>query len=210
LEKYGIARQATDDNTIQRMRFACLIIKTYRLLTQRICDTHYLSTVTMVTRTPRNVMLSTHYVLFFLSCIRVAPSRQIHFRILSSPTGERQGVQHHGKQERPRCPFNTGLVTLARCSVAQRTAAVHFYCNAKSAIRTQRWLRQQFSVPSHGAIPSSDRILPWIRKFEDAGSVRDSPHGSSRSVRNEMFAQQGNHFSAAHVAQIYNIHASWA
>jgi len=27
VEKYGIARQATDDNTIQRMRFACWIPK---------------------------------------------------------------------------------------------------------------------------------------------------------------------------------------
>jgi hypothetical protein len=52
-----------------------------------------------------------------------------------------------------------------------RTAAVQFCSNTNSVIRAQRRLSQQFSVLSHGAIPSSNRMLPWIRKFEDASSV---------------------------------------
>jgi hypothetical protein len=78
---------------------------------------------------------------------------------------------------------------MGRWSVAHRTAAVQFCSNTNFVIGTQRRLSQQFSVPTHGAIPSSNRMLLWIRKFEDASSVRDNPHGASRGARAEMFAE---------------------
>jgi hypothetical protein len=99
---------------------------------------------------------------------------------------------------------------MGRWSVAHRTIAVLFYYEAKSVIQAQRRLRQQFNVPRHGVIPSHNRILQWIRKVEDTGSVRDSPHRAPRRVRTEMFAEQRNHFSAVHFAQICNINVSWA
>jgi hypothetical protein len=71
---------------------------------------------------------------------------------------------------------------MGRCSVAHRTAAVLFYYEAKSITQTQRRLRRQFNVLMYGAIPSCNRILVRIRKFEDTGSVRDSHHGASRTV----------------------------
>jgi hypothetical protein len=74
---------------------------------------------------------------------------------------------------------------VGRWRVAHRTAAVRFYCEARSVIRTKRHWRQQFDVPERGAIPSRSRILLWIRKFENTGSVSDSPHGGSRTVRTE-------------------------
>lgn len=87
-----------------------------------------------------------------------------------------------------------------------RTAAVLVHYKAKFVI----WscLRKQFNVPGHGAIPSCNRILLWIHKFEDTGSVMDSPHRALRTVRSEMFAEQGNHSCAVHVAQLCNFHAS--
>jgi hypothetical protein len=54
-------------------------------------------------------------------------------------------------------------------------------------------------------IPSRNRILLWIHKFEDNGSVRDGPDGASRSEPIEIFAEQGNNFSVVHVAQLSNI-----
>ena len=56
VEKYGIARQPTDDNIIRRMRFECWIPKA--------ADTHThnysFSTATMVTRTRLNITLYVH------------------------------------------------------------------------------------------------------------------------------------------------------
>jgi hypothetical protein len=53
VEKYGRARQATDDNIIRRMRFARWITKAADTLT--ICNTYCSSTATMVRRTQLNV-----------------------------------------------------------------------------------------------------------------------------------------------------------
>jgi hypothetical protein len=52
VEKYGRAGQATDDNIIWRMRFACWVNKATD--TQLIFNTYCLSTVTVVTRTHLN------------------------------------------------------------------------------------------------------------------------------------------------------------
>jgi hypothetical protein len=90
-----------------------------------------------------------------------------------------------------------------------RTAAVLFHYKAKVVIWTQSCLRKQFNVPGHGAIPSCNRILVWIHKFEDTGSVMDRPHHALRAMHSEVFAEQGNHSCAVHVAQLCNIHASW-
>ena len=52
-KKHGRAREATDDNIIRRMRFACSITKaTY---TQGICNAYCFSTATVVTRTRLSV-----------------------------------------------------------------------------------------------------------------------------------------------------------
>ena len=54
VEKYSIARQATDENIIRRMRFACWITKATDTL--RICNTYCIFTATMVTRTRLSVI----------------------------------------------------------------------------------------------------------------------------------------------------------
>jgi hypothetical protein len=79
-------------------------------------------------------------------------------------------------------PFNTSLIKIGKWSVAHKPASVGFHYEAKSVIRTQFRLRQQFNVAQHGAIPSRHRIFLWARKFEDIGNARDSRHGVSRSV----------------------------
>jgi hypothetical protein len=56
VEKYGTARQATDDITIWRMRFACWIKKAGGH-THKICNIYSFSTATMVARTRLNVTL---------------------------------------------------------------------------------------------------------------------------------------------------------
>ena len=48
--KYGRAGQATDDNIIQRMCFACWITKATDTL--RVCSTYCFSTAKMVVNTP--------------------------------------------------------------------------------------------------------------------------------------------------------------
>jgi hypothetical protein len=53
VEKYGTARQATDDNITQRMRFACWITKATDTL--GIFNTYSFSTGIMVTRTRLSV-----------------------------------------------------------------------------------------------------------------------------------------------------------
>ena len=49
VEKSGTARQASDDNITQRMRFACWITKARN--TPRICNTHCFSTTAVVRQT---------------------------------------------------------------------------------------------------------------------------------------------------------------
>jgi hypothetical protein len=67
VEKYGRARQATDDNIIRRMHFACWITKAIHTHTHththRICNTYCFSTTTIVTRTRLNVTLYVHCIL---------------------------------------------------------------------------------------------------------------------------------------------------
>jgi hypothetical protein len=58
VEKHGTARQATYDNIIQRMRFACWITKATDTL--RIYNNYCFSTATMVTRTRLSVTLCVH------------------------------------------------------------------------------------------------------------------------------------------------------
>jgi hypothetical protein len=60
VEQYGRARQATDENIIQGMRFASWITNvTYTL---RICNTYCFSTTKMVTRTHLNVISTLPYL----------------------------------------------------------------------------------------------------------------------------------------------------
>jgi hypothetical protein len=67
VEKYGTARQATDDNITRRMRFACWITKATDTHTQNI-NTYCLSMATMVTRTRFYVtVIHTLTVLFQIS-----------------------------------------------------------------------------------------------------------------------------------------------
>jgi hypothetical protein len=72
---------------------------------------------------------------------------------------------------------------MERWSVVHRTAAVHFYYETKSIIKTYSHVRQQFNVPRHGATPSCNAILISICKSEDNDSVRDIPHGAPRTVQ---------------------------
>jgi hypothetical protein len=66
VEKYGRSRQATDDNTIRRMRFACCITKA---TTHRMCNTYCFSTTKMVTRTRLSVELYLHCLCcFYVYC----------------------------------------------------------------------------------------------------------------------------------------------
>jgi hypothetical protein len=62
VKKYGTARQVTDDNITQRMRFACSITKATDTLT--ICNTYCFSTATMVMWTGLSITLYVHW----LSC----------------------------------------------------------------------------------------------------------------------------------------------
>jgi hypothetical protein len=59
VEKYGRARQATDNNIIGRMRFACWMTKAMdthtHTHTHKICNTYCFSTTTVVTGTRLNV-----------------------------------------------------------------------------------------------------------------------------------------------------------
>jgi hypothetical protein len=53
VEKYVIAGEATDDNTIGRMRFGCWITKATHTL--KICNTDCFSTKKLITRTRLNI-----------------------------------------------------------------------------------------------------------------------------------------------------------
>jgi hypothetical protein len=55
MEKYGGAREATDDNVIQSLRFACWITKATDTL--RICNHYHFSPTTVVPRTHLSVTL---------------------------------------------------------------------------------------------------------------------------------------------------------
>jgi hypothetical protein len=55
VEKYGTARQATDGNTIRRMRVSCWITEATDTL--RICTTYDFSTTKMVMRTCLGIAL---------------------------------------------------------------------------------------------------------------------------------------------------------
>jgi hypothetical protein len=64
VEKYGRARQATDDNVIRCMHFVCWITKARHRL--RICNTYCFSMATVVSQTHLNVtFIRTLPVLFF-------------------------------------------------------------------------------------------------------------------------------------------------
>jgi hypothetical protein len=79
VEKYDTARQATYDNIIQRMRFACWITKATDTL--RMCNTYCFSTATTVTRTLLNVTLYVHCLsCFFIGFRRIRVNRQERIR----------------------------------------------------------------------------------------------------------------------------------
>jgi hypothetical protein len=75
VEKYGTARQATDDNIIRCVRFACWIIKATD--TVIMYNTYCFSTETMVTRTRLNVTLYVHCCLFIFQFFIEAAYPQI-------------------------------------------------------------------------------------------------------------------------------------
>ena len=56
MEKHGTAGQATDNNIIRRMRFACWITET-TLHTLRTCNIYCFSMATIATRMRLNVLL---------------------------------------------------------------------------------------------------------------------------------------------------------
>jgi hypothetical protein len=64
VKKYNRDRQATDDNVIMRMCFACRITKAKIQIRPHDINTHCFSTTTMVTRTRLNVTL--HYTVCFV------------------------------------------------------------------------------------------------------------------------------------------------
>jgi hypothetical protein len=83
VEKYGTARQATDDNIIRRMRFECRITKATDTLT--ICNTYCFSTATMVTRTRPNVTFIRTLPVLLLSKPKAStPAMNTHPRRLGS------------------------------------------------------------------------------------------------------------------------------
>jgi hypothetical protein len=59
VEKYGTAGQATDDNIVRRMRFACRIVQA-SIHTLILSNSYSVFTVTLVTRTRIGVMLHAH------------------------------------------------------------------------------------------------------------------------------------------------------
>jgi hypothetical protein len=69
-KKYCTAGQATEDNLIRRMRFACQITKATD--TPGMCNTYCFSTATMVARTRLNVAVHVPCLSCF-SCINIIP-----------------------------------------------------------------------------------------------------------------------------------------
>jgi hypothetical protein len=79
VEKYGTARQATDDNTTRRMRFACRINKATHTL--RICNTYCFSTAITI-RKRASMLCYMHIVFWSLSpqlsqCLRHADGQNL-------------------------------------------------------------------------------------------------------------------------------------
>ena len=68
VEKYDTASQATDDNTIRRVRLACSMNKGYRH-THGICNTACFSTVKMVTRTRHDITSYTYIACLVYFCL---------------------------------------------------------------------------------------------------------------------------------------------
>ena len=66
VEEYRTARQATEDNIMRCMRFACWITKATNTL--KICNTHCFSTATMIPRMPLHV---TSYIHGTSCCLRI-------------------------------------------------------------------------------------------------------------------------------------------
>jgi hypothetical protein len=60
VEKYGRAIEATDDNIIWNVPFACWIIEATNIHLERICNTYYFSVATMVMQTHLIVTLYAH------------------------------------------------------------------------------------------------------------------------------------------------------
>jgi hypothetical protein len=81
VEEYGTARQATDDNIIRRMRFACWVTKVTDTL--RTYNTDYFLTAKMVTPTRLNVALYLNLSVLFNSIWRT-PTQV--YRAVSVPT----------------------------------------------------------------------------------------------------------------------------
>jgi hypothetical protein len=69
VQKYGRARQATDDNIIRRMRFACLTKAIIHTL--RVCNTYCFLTAAMVTRTRLSVTLYLHCLFYVQQTVRM-------------------------------------------------------------------------------------------------------------------------------------------
>jgi hypothetical protein len=69
VQKFGIATDATNDNTIQHMHFARWITKATDTI--RICNrpTYYFHTATMVSQMHFNVTLDIHCLFFLISRI---------------------------------------------------------------------------------------------------------------------------------------------
>jgi hypothetical protein len=74
LEKYCRSTQATDDNIIRRMPFACWIPKATNTL--RICNTYFFTMATVVTRTRLNVTL-VHKLPVLLNLYSIWPAHHI-------------------------------------------------------------------------------------------------------------------------------------
>lgn len=59
-----------------------------------------------------------------------------------------------------------------------------FFKNGDSVVKTQRVFRFQFNVGRHGAVPSRNTILRWVRNFRlTASACKKKPPGQVRSVR---------------------------
>jgi hypothetical protein len=83
VEKYCRPGQATNENTIRRMRFACWITKATHTHTLRISNRYCSSTTTTVARTRPSVTLYVQY----LSCFNICYSWNLGFKSWSSSFG---------------------------------------------------------------------------------------------------------------------------
>jgi transposase len=59
-----------------------------------------------------------------------------------------------------------------------------FIETGSSVVLTQRKFRTHFNVGRHGAVPSRNTILKWVKNFRTTGSVRPgTARGGDRTVR---------------------------